>query len=184
MEEVYAVIREICILIILTSIIDNLLQGSVYRKYVRLVSGIMITLAIISPVLEVISAGDVYAAYVDRYINKLDINEYERELKIYTEEDVTPSFYRDMLDRSLREYLESEGYELINCEWNIVNDEDNEMYGSIRGMNVVVKSGGGHTIDEVHIDENGQIELYNRELEQKLAGYYGISEDIVEVVTD
>lgn len=184
MEDVYVVVREICILIILTTIIDNLLQGSVYRKYVRLVSGIMITLAIISPVLEVISVGDVYAGYVDRYINQLDINEYERDLKLYSDGETTPSFYTDMLNRSLKEYLETEGYELINCEWNIVNDADDEMYGSIRGMNVVVKSGGGHTIDEVHIDENGQIELYNRELEQKLAGYYGISEDKVEVVTD
>lgn len=168
----------------MTTIIDNLLQGSVYRKYVKLVSGIMITLIIINPVIGLIFGENTYDISVDRYINKLDIDECGRELRLYTDNEEMPLYYKDILKQSLVQYLETEGYEMVECEWNIVNDVNDEMYGSILGLKTVVKSGKGHTIDEVYVDENGQIELYNRELELKIAEYYSLSPDMVEVVLE
>lgn len=184
MDNVYGVVREICVFIIITAIVDNLLQGSVYRKYVKLVSGVMITLIIIKPVMNIISVGEIYAGSLDQYTNRLNIEEYGREMKMYNENPNTPSYYTDMLKQSLKSYLETEGYELIDCRWNVVTDINDEMYGSIEGLTVRVRSGGGHTIDEVYIDDNGQIELYNRELADKLAAYYGIAKEKVEVVAE
>lgn len=184
MDGVYGIVREICIFIIITAIVDNLLQGSGYRKYVKLVSGIMITLIIIKPVLDLISLGEAYSGSVDRYINNLDIKEYEREMKMYADADGMPSYYSDMLRQSLKEYLESEGYELKGCEWKINDDAGDELYGSIEGVNVTVSSGSSYSIDDVHIDDNGQVEIYNRELGEKIAAYYGMAADRVEVVVE
>ncbi|MDF2803619.1 MAG: putative rane protein, partial [Anaerocolumna sp.] len=52
MNEIYSWVKSIIIFMVLTSIISNLLGKSSYKKYINLITGIILVILVISPLLK------------------------------------------------------------------------------------------------------------------------------------
>lgn len=149
-------IRNICIFFIMITVVDNLLQGSVYRKYVKSVTGLMITLIIIGPVMKLLAEDDYK---LDSYRYML---EYDGSIDI-------DSYYNNMLKDSLTAIVEEAGYRLLDSRWNVCQDKDLSEYGMVDGL---------------YIKVTASKEDDNQELINKLADCYGIESNSIEIEID
>lgn len=183
MEYLNDAMKDVCIFIIITTTINNLLQGSVYKRYVKAVTGLMITLLIIHPVMELMSVGEDYVSAIDRYTARLDSDEMRQDIKMYAD-NKNEAYYIDILDITLADYLKTKGYSLVSSNWKLMLEENSADYGSIESLRIRIKSEGAQTVGGVHIDDNGQIEIYDRELVRDIADYFGIDELSVDITID
>ena len=184
MDYIYETVKDICVFIILTTTINNLLSGSVYRRYIKAVTGLMVTLIIIHPVMELLDVGESYINTFESYSSRLDMAELKRDIRMNSDiyGKISPDYYTDVLNRSLEDYISSKGYTYINSEWDIDLDGSSSDYGCIKGLKVDVgkKDIGG--AGDIIIDDKGQVSVKSDVLEEELSEYYGIDRKNVRAV--
>ena len=55
MDVLLGMVRNVCAFVLLTTVVNNLMQGSVYRKYIRFFVGIVMLILVINPVMSLLS---------------------------------------------------------------------------------------------------------------------------------
>jgi len=175
----FETVRNVCVFIILTSVINNLLNGSVYRKYIKVVSGLMITLVMLHPVMDVFSLGEKYICNLNNYMTKFSINNYGYEMSgfITDNNDRDIMYYSDMLKESLREFVKSKGYSLDECNFEINENVEDEHFGDILSIEFsIISDFDEGTIENIRVDEMGRTYTRDNSLMKDVASFYGIDE--------
>ena len=137
MEYISELVKNICVFMILTTVVNNLLQDSVYRKYIRLYVGIVIVILIINPVLSLLSMDTDFDADIEKYIADAQIYEAYDDIEnadsgIYS--DIICE-YRNVLDDSMNVIAGKYGLYVVDSEWDI-EENPNEEFGKINNINV------------------------------------------------
>ena len=127
----------IAVILIFTSFLNLVLPGGRYKDYIKLVTGLMVILVIISPVAEFLNSGGIEGLF----------NQAERELSMSITGKEKPYYddgmiktvmavYREDIASGLEKKLAEYGYEAESIFIDI--DESDENFGLIRGIRLVV----------------------------------------------
>lgn len=81
MDGVIEWVRNIVIFLILNTIIMNLLGNSSYKKYVSIVSGMILLLIVVSPFLKLLRIDEILDYYLNTNIFQSDMSNIQSELR-------------------------------------------------------------------------------------------------------
>ena len=103
MGEIYEWVRNIVIYLILNTIIMNLLGNSSYKKYVSIVSGMILLLIVVTPFLKLFNIDEILDYYLNANIYQADVSEFQNELML--------------MEESQKDKVYAELNEMISARW-------------------------------------------------------------------
>src|SRR5690554_496004 len=111
MGEIYDWVRNTVIYLILNTIIMNLLGNSSYKKYVSIVSGMILLLIVLSPFLKLLNMEGIMDYYLNSNIYQIEARNFESELKLMEEKQREEVFadYKDNIRDQVEELVSEEG---------------------------------------------------------------------------
>lgn len=136
MDKIYEWIRNIVIYMILHTIIMNLLGSSSYKKYVSIISGMILVLIVIAPLLEFMDLNDNLDHYIASHDFAIETSEFKNSLKRMEEKQVNEVFgeYKERLRLSVEGLLEEEGVYLNEFDITFDKDAASSTFGQVTGM--------------------------------------------------
>ncbi|NLO10184.1 MAG: stage III sporulation protein AF [Clostridiales bacterium] len=139
MNEIYEWIRNIVIYLILNTIIMNLLGNSSYKKYISIVSGMILLLIVVSPFLKLLNMDEILDYYLNSNIYQADVSDFQNELKLMEDKqkDVVFAGFEDKIRAQLADMLEDEGLYLYEVEVVINQDSgETDSFGEIKSLSI------------------------------------------------
>lgn len=140
MEYFYAWIKNIIIFLILTTIISNLLGKSSYKKYINLISGIILLILVITPVLKIFSLTDSIDYYFSANFLLAETMDISNKFIAMEEEqtDMIMKEYKDNLIEQIESILAKENLYIHNIHLYIDEENNSPTFGQIVGMDLVL----------------------------------------------
>lgn len=193
MDILYETIRNICAFVILTTVVNNLLHESVYQKYVRFFTGLVLILIVVKPIVDILSNENVFAGNIEKYLLQIETSEFKNELMLeesraYSD---TSQEYIDILDKSLEYIANEQNLKLIKSSWEVEMDPESDRYGQIISLKASAGMSDDIDISEIRIDENDDVsigetpnsslEIRADELTKASAEYFNIDEDCINI---
>lgn len=193
MEVIFGMVRNVCAFVLLTTVVNNLMQGSVYRKYIRFFVGIVMLILVINPVMSLLSMDINFQDNISKYIEEAGRYEIYEEIKMGEQnaaEDILQE-YEKSLDRTLGAVIKAHDLYIVDSRWEIESDYSEENFGEITGLEVRVSSAGELDVRDIGIDGDGNVKISagtddkKKELKEKLieemAETFNIGRECVQV---
>ncbi len=195
MEEIYSWIRNIVIYLLINTIIMNLLGNKSYKKYVSIVSGMILVLIVISPLIRLMKLEENLDYFLQANDFAVEASDFKSDLNRMEEAQVDAIFadYKEKIQEQVKDILLKEKVYIKN--FNITFDYDNESttFGEILRMDITAKlkkedeeeQADNLSIDAIEIeriifgkDDNSQLEELPSpleiELKTELSDFYNI----------
>ena len=138
MEEVYSWIRNIVIYMIMNTVIMNLLGNKSYKKYISIVSGMILVLIVISPVMKLMKMDENLDYYLRANDFAVETSDFKNDLSHMEEEqsDVIFAQYKEKIRAQVAELLLEEEVYLNTFDVTIDKDTNSASFGEILGMDI------------------------------------------------
>ena len=157
LDEIYAWIKNIVIYMLLNAIIMNLLGNKSYKKYASIVSGMILVLIVISPLMKLMRLDD----NLDYYLKFNDFNfntiEFRNKLSVIEEKQRDAIFgkYEEEIIQKTKELLLEDGIYPENIQVKIDQDANSSSFGKITDIYIVARSGNEskHDSNRIKIDD-------------------------------
>lgn len=177
----YDWIRNIAVFMILVSVIVNLLPKNHYEKYVRLFTGMVMIILLIKPVSTLFQLSDRLDRVFTLDIWKQELTGLELDFAGLSEEleDKRMETYGEQLKGQVAFLLEEEGVELVDLEYEICLEKEEENYGKITNMKVYLAKQGVSKVDSVFLKEYENAE--NSRIKERICEYYQLEREQVKV---
>ncbi len=157
MGVLYEWIRNIVIYMILNTIVMNLLGNSSYKKYVSIVSGMILVLIVVSPFIKYLKVEDKLNYYLDFNEFAVETADFENSLRTMEEEqlDILLQEYSAKVKSQVETMLQEEGLKLTDFKLIFDLDVSSLNYGGIRGMVIKAQYGSEEEKDtkRIHIED-------------------------------
>ncbi len=203
LDLIYDWIKNIIIYLVLTTIITNLLGKSAYKKYVNLITGIILLILVISPLFKLFnledsldyffSANNLLAESKDINIKFDDMEDKKKETIILA--------YKEKIKTQIETILESENLYINSIVLTIDEENDSLTYGQINALDIIasyirVKDDvDSKKIDKINIgkikigDNNESDETNVREIltpseinvKKRLSDFYNMNPDNINI---
>lgn len=158
MNEVYNWVKNIVIFLVLTTIITNLLGKSSYKKYVKLITGIILVIMVISPLLKLFQLDKTMDYYFTTNFLIAEAQDMNSRLMGAEEEQMRAIFreYKDQIEKQVRNLLSEQNLYIIHIEINIDEDENSTTFGKMKTLAVTA----GYNQDKTGTDkENNPVKI-------------------------
>lgn len=141
MDRIYEWIRSIVIYMILNNIIMNLIGKSSYKKYVSVISGMVLVLIIITPILEIVNIEDSIDLYIASNDRRMEATSFKDSLRKMEENQINEIFaqYKESIWKDVEIIVEEEELNLTDLSIDINRDENSPSFGCINSMNIKLK---------------------------------------------
>lgn len=176
--EVYNWIRNIVIYMILNTIIMNLLGNKSYKKYVSIVSGMILVLIVISPLIKVMKLEDKLDYFLQYNNFSIETSDFENQIKQVEEdqEDVVFAEYEKKIKTQVKELLTNDKVYVKTCNITIDKKTDSSTFGEIVGMDITASveeteevSGNSIQIEGIDISQISIGEMDKEEQQKTLS---------------
>lgn len=174
-QEIYSWIKNIIIYMIINTIIMNLLGNKSYKKYVSVVSGMILVLIVISPVMKLMKINENLDYYLQSNEFAIETSDFKNRLYQMEEEQSEAVFndYERKVKLQVEELLHSYNIYLDSFDVTIDRDSKSQTFGEIQYMgisgtmkdNLEEKKKSSLQIDQVDRIDIAQIEIVDREKE-------------------
>lgn len=202
MDVIYTWIKNIIIYMILNTIIMNLLGNSSYKKYVSIVSGMILVLIVISPLMNVMDLEDNLDYFIQSNEFAVETSNFQSDLSQMEEKqkDLVFDEYQKKIQKQITDMLLVEGVYLTNISLTLDMDVASDSYGQIKNikMSASMKSSEEDVntdtlrIDEIDInsiDISGEEDKTTENLpspmeiniKNKLSDFYNIEPDNINI---
>lgn len=206
MEAFYGWIRNIICYMLFIAVIENLLPGKKYGKYLKLFSGMVLILLIIQPVSSGLRLEDKIARYYESFVFKYESGDLKQELLGIEDKRLEQMIgqYEEAVARDLEQMVQEEGLETVSCRVVIQSDQASESFGRVESIQMMVRSETGRetetkdyaivSVEPVVIgpsattaqpeEEWGQRQQERSEaerLQKKIVSYYDLEVDYVKI---
>ena len=143
--------KNISVFIILTTLINNLLTESTYKKYIRFFTGMVLIAIIINPIIRLVSSGE--SIFDEIRVNDLIIksDELKDDLMLY-EEDAG-----SVIEDIIADIADKEGLVMSECKVSIDTDTESDTCGEIEHIYVKAYMSDTPDIDDIQIDNEGKV---------------------------
>lgn len=205
MQGVYSWLKTIVIFMIFLTILSNLLGKSDFKKYINVVTGLLLVLVTMNPILKLLSMDDSFDYYFDSVSFNLQTTEVANEMRDAEEgqRQIILENYKEEIVKHIEDLLKEEELYLLNAKVSIEEDSSSEDYAKIKQITLkatysVPDSESETTIEKVEIpkieigtsapsevvkNENSNDFLSPMEIHIKnvLSDFYNMSEDNINV---
>lgn len=202
MDRVYEWIRNIVIYMILNTIIMNLLGNSSYKKYINIISGMILVLIVIAPLMDLMNLNDTLDFYLASNDLAVETSEFEFSLKQMEEAQMNEVFgeYKLKLKENAKDLLTEEGLYLKDFDIVFDKNEKSNTFGQIIQIEIDASMEGDleeevAEVFQINRIEINQIEISKEEenadkqppsplqikLKNKLSDFYNIEPDNINI---
>ncbi len=138
MELIYTWIRNIVIYMILNTVIMNLVGGKNYKKYVSIVSGMILVLIVIAPIMDFMKIEDKLELFLDRNEFSVEASDFKMDLSRMEEagRDAIFAEYEEKIRLQVKAELAKEKLTLTDFDLKLDQDTESPDFGSILSMDV------------------------------------------------
>ena len=151
--------KNISVFIILTTLINNLLTESTYKKYIRFFTGMVLIAIIINPIIRLVSSGE--SIFDEIRVNDLIIksDELKDDLMLYEEDagGVIEEQYNEITGDIIADIADKEGLVMSECKVSIDTDTESDTCGEIEHKYVKAYMSDTPDIDDIQIDNEGKV---------------------------
>ncbi|MGI5969343.1 MAG: stage III sporulation protein AF [Lachnospiraceae bacterium] len=151
--------KNISVFIILTTLINNLLTESTYKKYIRFFTGMVLIAIIINPIIRLVSSGE--SIFDEIRVNDLIIksDELKDDLMLYEEDagGVIEEQYNEITGDIIADIADKEGLVMSECKVSIDTDTESDTCGEIEHIYVKAYMSDTPDIDDIQIDNEGKV---------------------------
>ncbi len=161
MAEIYNWVKNIIIFLVLTTIISNLLGKSNYKKYINLITGLILVILVITPLLRLFRLTDTLDRYFSINILSTEAKDINGRLTEMEEGQMTAILkeYKEGIREQIVKILKEQ--ELFPVEILITVDEDaeSETFGNLEYLDITASyfrqdtENGPSKVDRIKIDK-------------------------------
>lgn len=147
MHYIYSWVKNIVIFMVLISVVTNLMGKSSYKKYINLISGIILVILVISPFLKVFQLNNTLDYYfttnslVADAGDALDMEEKFSSTETKQKEAIFTQVKKKIGDK-VKELLEKENIQVENMSVTLDEDNKSSNYGSLLKLDIKGVYGG------------------------------------------
>ena len=169
MTAVYEWIRNLTAFFLFLSVMENLLPGQKYGKYIRLFAGMVLILLAVEPFTSGFNLDEVLARSYEDLVIRGEAGELKEQLGATEQKRLGQilSQYEEAVGRDVRELAQSLGVSLSDCSVRIEDDESSPEFGTVREIAAVLPA------------QSAQAE--KEKLSNRIQEYYGLEERYVEI---
>ena len=169
MTAVYEWIRNLTAFFLFLSVMENLLPGQKYGKYIRLFAGMVLILLAVEPFTSGFNLDEVLARSYEDLVIRGEAGELKEQLGATEQKRLGQilSQYEEAVGRDVRELAQSCGLTVMDCRVRIEGDEDSPEFGTVREIAAVLPA------------QSAQAE--KEKLSNRIQEYYGLEEQYVEI---
>lgn len=133
-------INQIILAVIITTIIEMILPNGNNKKYIKMVIGLYVLFTIIQPIITKVTGNSIDISNFDykKYFNS-DVLETSSEDFENNNSKLIKQAYINNIKEDIENKIKQKGYELINCNISIIDDENKETYGTIQNISLKLK---------------------------------------------
>lgn len=202
MGELYEWVRNIVIYLILNTIIMNLLGNNSYKKYISIVSGMILLLIVVSPFLKLLKLDGIMDYYLNSNIYQADVDDFQKELRVMEkkQKDEVFSDFKNRISEQVADILLKDGLYLYNLEVAMNQDVESKNFGEIDSMEIMAGylEDEGVTTANISVDKiiisttnSSNIDEENRTanlpspqeiyIKNRLSDFYNIEQDNINI---
>ena len=169
MTAVYEWFRNLTAFFLFLSVMENLLPGQKYGKYIRLFAGMVLILLAVEPFTSGLNLDEVLARSYEDLVIRGEAGELKEQLGATEQKRLGQilSQYEEAVGRDVRELAQSCGLTVMDCRVRIEGDEDSPEFGTVREIAAVLPA------------QSAQAE--KEKLSNRIQEYYGLEEQYVEI---
>ena len=169
MTAVYEWIRNLTAFFLFLSVMENLLPGQKYGKYIRLFAGMVLILLAVEPFTSGFNLDEVLARSYEDLVIRGEAGELKEQLGATEQKRLGQilSQYEEAVGRDVRELAQSCGLTVMDCRVRIEGDEDSPEFGTVREIRAVLSAQSAPAEQE--------------KLSNRIQEYYGLEEQYVEI---
>lgn len=133
-------IKNIVFYMILNTIIMNLLGNSRYKKYVSIISGLILVMIVITPLLKILHLDDELDYNIRSNEFAVEAADFKNSLSLMEKSKIDLIFkdYKEKMRSQVDEIAWSQGLYLVTFNIDLDNDPDSEGFGEIVSMDLVL----------------------------------------------
>ncbi len=202
MEAFYGWIRNIICYMLFISVIENLLPGKKYAKYLKLFSGMVLILLIIQPISSGLRLEDKISRYYESFVFQYETDDLKQEILGIEDKRLEQMIgqYEEAVAGDLEQMIREEGLEVSSSRVVIERDQDSADFGKVKQIRLVVYESGADGGDipagavipvepvVIGMDETGEAQTESvqehaetQKLQKKIVSYYDLEDEYVEI---
>lgn len=133
MDGLYGWLRSITCYILLMSVLDNLLPGKKYGKYLRLFAGMVLILLVLSPLTSSLRLEDKIAHYYETFLFQDQAKDLERELLGVESKRLSAMIrqYEEAVAQDVALMAEEAGLMAVSCRVQIEENQELDTFGTV-----------------------------------------------------
>ena len=137
---VYEWIRNLTAFFLFLSVMENLLPGQKYGKYIRLFAGMVLILLAVEPFTSGFNLDEMLARSYEDLVIRGEAGELKEQLGATEQKRLGQilSQYEEAVGRDVRELAQSCGLTVMDCRVRIEGDEDSPEFGTVREIAAVL----------------------------------------------
>ena len=159
MEEIYVWIRNIIIYMILNTIVLNLLGNKSYKKYVSIVSGMILVLIVISPLIKYMELEEILDYYLKSNDFVIETSDFKSDLNRMEakQSDLIFQEYTRKIEQQVEELLMEKGILVDTIRITVDDNPQSSTFGELLQMDIQAsqipteKKEGGLGVKEIFI---------------------------------
>lgn len=207
MDLIYSWVKDIVIFMVLTSVLNNLMGKSSYKKYINLVAGIILVILVISPLLKVFQLNNTLDYYFTT--NSLmaaagDTKDMEEKFgeKYAGQKEIIFDQVKEKIKTKINELLAGENIEAESIVITLEEDEASNNYGNLKMLDIKGVYNNKETekgkeaiqidriqIENIKLNKDGSEEKTGREFlspleistKKTLADFYNLEADNINI---
>lgn len=190
-------VRTIGVLVILISMVELIMPHKKYRKYIKLILGLIFILVLMEPLAELVTGKEVFSSTLLDSQIELEQKSLQSQLEYYNakQQDVIKAQYDDLLMQQIEHILSGSGYQVI--KGNVATKEDEKkQLGVIDKITLSVKEKSEDeksykiekvVIEDIRIRDQEPVQKTNKhiimenEVKRVLSEFYHIDKEKIRV---
>ncbi len=136
MDAVYGWIRNLTGFFLFWSVLENLLPGKKYGRYMRLFGGMVLILLVIAPLTGGLRIEERIAQYYELLVLRYDAGDLREEILGVEDRRLEQliASYEDAVEEDVRQMAEDAGYRTRDCRVRIARDPEDERFGEVTAI--------------------------------------------------
>lgn len=132
-EALYGWMKNIIVFMIISTVILNLLGKSNYKKYVGLVTGLILVLLVIGPVLSLTGKTSYFDFSMDSYGSLVDAQDLSKEMFRMEEQSNIDIFeqYKQVIINQTDSLIAPKGLTVVSMEIEVITDKTSKDFGDL-----------------------------------------------------
>ncbi|MGI6426646.1 MAG: stage III sporulation protein AF [Natronincolaceae bacterium] len=188
--------------IIFVTFIEILIPNSNYKRYINVITGLLLIVVILTPLTKFINRQIDFEEEVLKIFNQLELSTAQNKVDNiqYSNDEAVMALYKNKISEQIKSYIENNTEYIVSEVFVEVEDKNSSQFGTITSLDITLgektgnsKSADG-TVEPVQINvsmgeknnntvEAGSILISSKEnlIKEEISNLYDVSEDNINI---